>query len=427
MKKYFLFLSEYLPSCCISVCILLSVLLLPGVSWLFPMPVSAETILTATDLHHLTEELTDDGPAFLGLLERADGKITQYSTEIISAFLDKAVEIHPDVLLLTGDLSFNGETLSHRDLARMLKSVEDAGIPVLVLPGNHDLNYSAARAFSGDEIFLTDTPDAGEFAEIYAPFGYDEALSRDPSSLSYVWKLSDRLWILCVDVNTPEAPGILTENTLSWIREITDLASASGAALIGASHQNLLAHNSLFTDGFRMGNADSLLSVYQEAGVRINLSGHMHVQHISIENGVTDIATSALTMYPLHYALLEVQEGGSFSYQAYPLELPEGAGLTAETAADWFDHCGKLKLDAQLGSPDIPQDIRKQMRTETLLFNRAYFSGHMNTVRDAQGLLALWQKYDPAGLTQIYIRSILEDPAVDMTHFKMVYSGLPAP
>ena len=41
-----------------------------------------------------------------------------------------------------------------------------------------------------------------EFAEIYGEFGFDEALSRDQDSLSYVSRLNDSTWLLMLDANT---------------------------------------------------------------------------------------------------------------------------------------------------------------------------------------------------------------------------------
>ena len=68
----------------------------------------------------------------------------------------------------------------------MLGALDAAGVPVLVVPGNHDVLNPRAARFSGDAA----EPVAGvapeEFAAIHADLGYGEALERDPASLSYV-------------------------------------------------------------------------------------------------------------------------------------------------------------------------------------------------------------------------------------------------
>ena len=96
-------------------------------------------VLTATDLHYLAPSLTDHGPLFWQVMEAGDGKVTEYCDEITSAFLEQAAALRPDALILTGDLTFNGEEASHLALAEKLAGAEAAGVPVFVLPGNHDL------------------------------------------------------------------------------------------------------------------------------------------------------------------------------------------------------------------------------------------------------------------------------------------------
>ena len=97
-----------------------------------------ENIMLATDIHYFSDSLTDGGPRFQEMVEYGDGKIVTYIDQITDAFLDEVVKQHPDALVLSGDLTLNGEKASHKDLAEKLHRVENHGIPVLVIPGNHD-------------------------------------------------------------------------------------------------------------------------------------------------------------------------------------------------------------------------------------------------------------------------------------------------
>ncbi|WP_287895528.1 metallophosphoesterase [Clostridium sp.] len=56
-------------------------------------------------------------------------------------FLEEVRTAHPSALVLSGDLSQNGEKANHEALAEKLERVQAAGIPVLVIPGNHDINH----------------------------------------------------------------------------------------------------------------------------------------------------------------------------------------------------------------------------------------------------------------------------------------------
>ena len=50
----------------------------------------------------------------------------------------------PKVLLVTGDLSSEGEEESHRGFAEQMARLQEEGVAVLVIPGNHDLYNSSA-------------------------------------------------------------------------------------------------------------------------------------------------------------------------------------------------------------------------------------------------------------------------------------------
>ena len=128
---------------------LLSVFLMAGCSSA-KAPDADWRIIVASDLHYLAPELTDHGELFQRVMEAGDGKMTEYCDPIVDAFLSEVIETRPEVLILTGDLSFNGARKSHEALAEKLACVEEAGIPVLVLTGNHDVYRSEAYSYIGD-------------------------------------------------------------------------------------------------------------------------------------------------------------------------------------------------------------------------------------------------------------------------------------
>ena len=104
-----------------------------------------------TDIHYLAESLTDQGDMFQAMVEHGDGKLTNYVWEITDAALEEIKLLSPDVLIISGDLSLQGEKKSHEELAKKLDEVEKAGITVLVIPGNHDINNPSASVYSGGD------------------------------------------------------------------------------------------------------------------------------------------------------------------------------------------------------------------------------------------------------------------------------------
>ena len=79
-------------------------------------PVDHLSLMIATDLHYLAPELTDHGPYFQKVIQGADGKMTHYAEEIFDAFVQQTILEAPDALILSGDLTFNGEAISHQNL-----------------------------------------------------------------------------------------------------------------------------------------------------------------------------------------------------------------------------------------------------------------------------------------------------------------------
>ena len=67
------------------------------------------TIWLATDLHYQSPQMTDFQSAFDTYTMGNDGTIVPYLDEITEAFLEEVRTAHPSALVLSGDLSQNGE------------------------------------------------------------------------------------------------------------------------------------------------------------------------------------------------------------------------------------------------------------------------------------------------------------------------------
>ena len=69
------------------------------------------------------------GEAFCQFVRWDDGKVIPYLDTITDAFLEEAAEKQPDALILSGDLTQNGELVNHEELAEKLRKVEEQGAP----------------------------------------------------------------------------------------------------------------------------------------------------------------------------------------------------------------------------------------------------------------------------------------------------------
>ena len=242
-----------------------------------------ENIMLATDIHYFSDSLTDGGPRFQEMVEYGDGKIVTYIDQITDAFLDEVVKQHPDALVLSGDLTLNGEKASHKDLAEKLHRVENHGIPVLVIPGNHDINNHQAARYKGEERLPAEYTTPAEFRQIYRAFGYDEAASEDPNSLSYLYELDENTWLLMIDscqyspVN--KVGGAISEATYEWVEQQLEAAWDVGVEIIPVAHHNLLDESEIYVDECTIEHSEQFIDLLETWDVPLFLSGHLHVQH----------------------------------------------------------------------------------------------------------------------------------------------------
>ena len=103
-----------------------------------------------------------------------------------TALIEAAVEAEkPDLVVLTGDLSFNGEKGSHQKLAQKLEQLREKNIQVAVIPGNHDIDNIYTKGYGQDDYFDVDNINAKDFQDIYQNLGYHLATSKHDESLSY--------------------------------------------------------------------------------------------------------------------------------------------------------------------------------------------------------------------------------------------------
>ena len=72
-------------------------------------------------------------------------------------------------MLVSGDLTFNGEYQNFVDLIHFFKPIESLGTKILVEPGNHNIADGWARKFIGKQNYKTRQPTATEFLSLLSP------------------------------------------------------------------------------------------------------------------------------------------------------------------------------------------------------------------------------------------------------------------
>ena len=383
-------------------------------------------IVTATDLHYLSPKLTDHGETFWQVMKNGDGKVTEYCEELVDAFLSELITLQPEALILTGDISFNGELASHESLAEKLQHVEDAGIPVFVLPGNHDVYRGTSASFFGDGYELVPSVTGEEFSRIYGAFGFDEALSRDTDSLSYMAQLNERTRLLMLDANTFHDYCSLSKTTLDWAEKQLEEAREAGMRVLAACHQNLYQH-SIFRGGYMLECSEQLHELLERYDVSLMLSGHMHIQHVMTEGSVTEIATSPLTMSACRYGLIYLK-GERVRYESRSVDVgawarEQGIGdenlqrFPAYALERLYDRT-RVQAEEMLKGRDYDPETAEKLIEYVCELNLGYFTGDLRKIPelDPEGALqAEWENNRSS--FSAYIASLVPEIGADYTQW----------
>lgn len=360
------------------------------------------TFFIASDPHHLSKETYDEGKAFENFLTTGDGKLLHYSGEIIDAFTRDIKNKNPDILIIPGDLTGNGEKESHLEFAKKLKTIKKLGTHVFVVPGNHDIENPWARNYVGDELIKIDSITSDEFAEIYDSFGYKDALSRDPNSLSYLITPSEDIWLLMLDSakykhngvrNSPEMGGEISDKTLEWVKECGNLAKENNAKLIAIMHHSLIDHSRVINEDYTIENNRETIKVFQNCGIEIVLTGHIHLQDIKFHKEedkiIYDIATSCLIAYPNQYGVLKFLPDKGFDYHTNRIDIEGWAKenkITDENLISFKEYSRNFfqkrsydkYYDSLLEISKYSDEEMKAISETISVLNLSYFGGFRN-------------------------------------------------
>ena len=193
---------------------------------------------------------------------------------------------------------------------------------------------------------------------------------------------------------------------------------------------NLLNHSSRLREGYTLNNAEEVLSLLGKYGVRMNLSGHVHIQDIARERlgakDFYDIATSSFVVYTNQYGVLEYQPGEQLRYHTREADVEGWAARTGSEDPNllafedysyrFFYETSKERSYASLVMAQLNKDADLELMSETMaLLNPAYFSGYAGELREEikqSDHYAMWRKH--SGFAPIgYINSMLEERELD--------------
>lgn len=370
-----------------------------------------KNIFIMSDVHVMNPELlVNEGTAFDEYLA-TDRKLLQESEKILSTMVDTIISQKPELVLIPGDLTKDGELISHELVISYLQKIRENDIKVLVVPGNHDVNNPHALIYDGDNKDYAETVSKEEFAELYKDFGYDSAI-RDENSLSYVAEPYENLVVIGIDACRYEdnkfisqgaekdecvTDGRIKPETLEWICQQAAEANKKGKQVIAIMHHNLVEHFNMqasIAAPYVVEDAENIRKSFMEAGIHTVFTGHFHISDIAKDynedktDSIFDISTGSTVTYPCPFRQVKLNEDNTIMeisssilkrlpgdaeqdihFDQYAKEkLANGiAPMVAGLITDYWDYInyaldsieGTLPLPGIIIRPETPEELSK--------------------------------------------------------------------
>lgn len=266
---------------------------------LLPLLSSAqERIMLIADPHVLPQSVIDQEADFDEYM-KTQRKMLDLSEPVWHALLDTALKYKPELVLIPGDLTRDGESVAHDTVSAGLLRLQTAGIRTLIIPGNHDL------------------PDSNW--EALYPGTFENAV-KDADSYSFAVEPIQGLTVIGIDGSDGKAAiGTLSEATQAWILEQADAAVAKGNMIIAMAHWQILEHfdqQGTLESSCHFLNPDELRDNLMHHGVHLVLTGHFHVNGITTfrdttgltNDSLVEITTGSPITYPCPYRWLTLSE-----------------------------------------------------------------------------------------------------------------------
>lgn len=309
------------------------------------------TIAAVSDLHYYSEKLRGDEEEAYREFVKSSPMAVDVSVEGFDAALETLKTELKDkenpCLVVTGDITLQGEYYSAADVAEKLKKWEkDTGIDVIVINGNHDINSKNACSFEDNSRKPAKNISPEEFMSLFAELGYDLAyhtftpLSGKHGMCSYSVRLDGGYRLIMMDTSVytadvtknsrdeNETGALMTKELFEWVKNECEDAKKSGEKIIGATHCNIIEHlnsqqEELF-GSFILKDWEYCSGELADSGMHYVFSGHQHQGDIASyvsDNGeiiyecsVPPVSTFPAGMYVAEFASRDGKIAAEFNY-----------------------------------------------------------------------------------------------------------------
>ena len=227
-----------------------------------------------------------------------------------------------DIVLIAGDLSFNGEKESHLGFIELLKELKTSGKKIFVVTADHDFK-DAPFAFDETGRLTPEGTKRDELFDLYYDYGFGNAIAVDRKHLSYVAQLGDGVRLLAL--NNDYDGREYDKEQLEWIREQAQKAKDDGQIMFAMNHYPLLPGQPLFSviPSAVQKNSSAVTTMLADLGVHLVFTGHMHNQSINLKvtpsgNKFYDVCTGSIIADPAIIRHVTIKEDNTVDIKSIP-------------------------------------------------------------------------------------------------------------
>lgn len=313
--------------------------------------INNQKMVVLSDPHVMAPELlVSEGTAWTTYLN-GQRKLVDYSQRLFDDMIVRIKrDLRPGLVLISGDLTKDGEQVSHEYVTSKLDELRAIGIKTLVIPGNHDRGSNSDAVYYDGESTTAATVATNEwFATQYANYGYGVSSEREGTTLTYACEPITGLVVIGIDSGTD---GNVSETILDWVVEKATAARASGKKVIAMMHHPLMPHFTgvdNFVSTAVVGNYETVRNTLADAGIRVVFTGHFHTSDIAKDwnadksREIYDVNTGSLISYPCDYR--EVTMSADFTDMA--ITTGHSTAIASETAKERLNTAVKNQIAAK--------------------------------------------------------------------------------
>ena len=236
---------------------------------------------------------------------------------------------------------------------------------------------------------------------------------------------------------------MIRRETYEWMEPILEEAEREGARVISVSHHNLLDESGVsrtFYDNCTIEHNEELVRMLSDHGVRLHLSGHLHIQHYKEDEdtGIYEVVTGSMVMAPCHYGIVRIWNDGTYQYDAKSVDVDGWAirhSYHNRDLADFTAYSESILRRAAIR--DAIRDLNRHIEDRHAFFTDEkkqemasyyadlcvnYYEGRMYQIEEAakeNPVLEDWNKIGYVSELSDFLQNILEDEAKDYGHLKI--------